>query len=175
MLEQPRRTRVLIAILVVVVATVLALPARAGTGGPPVLTGQVGACEDGAITITWTLEDILGPDYLFEITGTELSGAASGTVAFVPTTLDALGATAVGTTVIAGDTVGEVFLDVNFLVTFVPEQEQADDSSAAVVTLQGGCESEPVVDPGCEAFGINCPTTTSAASAGSSTRPSFTG
>jgi hypothetical protein len=75
----------------------------------------------GTFTITWTLNDFLGPDYSFAITDATVSGAATGPVTFVPTVLADQGQTATGTTLVSGDTVGDVVLDVTFEVTYVPE------------------------------------------------------
>jgi len=115
----------------------LAGPASAGFG-PPELAGTA-SCADGTYTIEWTLTVFGVPEgSSASIDSAMLSGAAAGSVDFVPNPIPGgndPSQTATGATVLPGTTTGDVTLDVD--TTY-----GSTLSASATVTLDGTCAQE---------------------------------
>lgn len=160
-----RRRAVVLALAVIAAFLgVTAAPAHAQQAFE--VTGSAECTTPGTYTLTWTIETFIGAEG--EVTSAVQSGAAEGDItdSFSPNPFDFDDDIILGSSVVSGDTVGTVTLDVT--ITYQSKGE-FDVSGSGEVSLEGACEAPPETDP----TTTEAPTTS--AQADVATRPSFTG
>jgi hypothetical protein len=164
--DPPMRTLIkLLGASAVALLALVATPLPANAGVFFEVSGEVSCQADGQYRIDWTYT-LLGladsessATITVEVVSAELSGAASGSVAFSPDpnviqyqALDpAPVPTASGPTSVAGATSGAVTLDVTVDVTYdeegQPPGRPVDLAGTASVTLAGDCIAAPTTAP----------------------------
>ena len=129
------------------------------------VTGEAECTTPGTFTVTWTIETFIGTEG--EVTEAVLSGAAEGDItdSFSPNPFEFDDDVIVGSSVISGDTVGTVTLDVTIVYQ---SKGPFDEEASAELELDGSCEAPPVTDPP----PTEAPTTAAVAA---TTAPRFTG
>jgi hypothetical protein len=137
-----------------------------GAQQPADVTGSFECTSPGTFTVTWMIQNLAGADG--EVDSAVLSGAAEGDItdSFTPNPFTGEDQLIVGSSVVSGDTVGDVTLDVTIIFDFKGPFE-FDDS--AEVVLDGSCEAPPTTEP------ETTSSTSTSVQQSTATRPSFTG
>lgn len=163
------RRRAIVLALAVVAAFVGIQAAPTSAQEAFTVTGEAECTSPGTYTLTWTIDTSIG--FAGTVSSAVQSGAAEGDIAdsFEPNPFTFDDDFVVGTSVVSGDTVGTVTLDVT--ITYQGKGE-FDNSNSGSVTLDGSCEAPPETDPTTESTAA--PTTSEAAQQ-VSTSPTFTG